>query len=234
MARALGVTEFLNKKFIEYEFEGEWHAALGNPERNFKGIIFGRPKNGKTEFCVRFAKYLTRFDRVLYNSFEQGHSKSLQDAFIRQGMAEVAGKIVVTHKETYAQMFARLKKKKSPRIVFIDSVQYVKFTVDEWVALITAFPKKCFICISHADGEEPKGGVAKAIQYDVDFSIQVKGFAAHCASRFGGGETIIIWPEGHRRYMERQMKHRPAPAPARRTRNNNQAQLPLISEPQKQ
>jgi hypothetical protein len=206
MVRALGVTEFLAKKFDEFDFENEWLEAFGKPEKNFKAIIYGKPKNGKTEFCVRFAKYLTRFGKVLYNSFEQGHSKSLQDAFKRQQMHEVSGKIIITHKESYDKMFERLARKKSPNIVFIDSLQYIKITVDQWVTLTTKFPKKVFIVISHATGDEPKGSTAESVQYDVDMSILVKGFAAHCQSRFGGGDTIVIWEQGHQRWLQLQQK----------------------------
>ncbi len=203
MARALGVTEFLQKKFDEFAFDGQWEEAMGKPEKNFKMIIYGKPKNGKTEFCIQFAKYMTQFGKVLYNSFEQGHSKSLQDAFRRQQMQEVKGRIIVTHKEKYADMFARLKKKKSPQIIFIDSLQYIKLNGDQWKELIEAFPRKVFIVISHANGDEPKGEGAITIQYDVDISVLVKGFAAHCQGRFGGGSEIIIWEEGHQRYLAR-------------------------------
>lgn len=211
MARALGVTEFLSKKFVEYEFTDKWLLAMGKPETNFKMIIYGKPKNGKTEFCIQFAKYMTAFGKVLYNSFEQGHSKSLQDAFVRQNMKEVSGKIIVTHKEKYEEMFIRLRKKKSPNIIFIDSLQYVKLTVEQWKELIEKFPKKVFIVISHASGDEPKGSSAEAIQYDVDISVLVKGFAAHCQGRFGGGDELIIWEEGHRRYLQRINKLKPVP-----------------------
>lgn len=203
MARALGVTEFMAKKFDEFEFTDKWLEAMGKPERNFKMIIYGKPKNGKTEFCIQFAKFMTNFGKVLYNSFEQGHSKSLQDAFRRQNMEEVKGKIIVTHKEKYDEMFARLKRKKSPNIIFIDSLQYIKLSADQWKELIEKFPRKVFIVISHASGDEPKGSSAEAIQYDVDISVLVKGFAAHCQGRFGGGAQLIIWEEGHQRYLKR-------------------------------
>jgi len=204
MKRALGVTEFLSKKFIEFDFENQWLLAMGKPEKNFKAIIYGKPKNGKTEFCIMFAKYLTRFGKVLYNSFEQGHSKSLQDAFVRKNMMDVRGKIIVTHKEKFDQMHHRLKMKKSPNIIFIDSVNHIKLTQEQWKQLTEDFSKKVFIVVSHATGDEPKGGTAEFIQYDVDISILVKGFVAHCQGRFGGGDDIIIWQEGYQRYMARQ------------------------------
>lgn len=220
--RALGVAEFLLKKFNAFVFEGIWLQALGHPEKNFKVIIFGKPKNGKTEFCIMFAKYLTKHGKVLYNSFEQGHSKSLQDAFVRQKMDEVKGNLLITHKEKFDEMFARLKRKKSANIIFIDSVNHIKLTADQWRLLIESFPKKVFIVISHATGDDPKGTTAEFIQYDVDISIQVKGFKAHCQGRFGGGDDIVIWQEGHDRWLAKQSKvKQPKPVPT------PQPQLPL-------
>lgn len=227
MARALGITEFLAKKFTELDFDGIWEKAMGRPESNCKIIIYGKPKNGKTEFCVQLAKYMTRFGKVLYNSFEQGHSKSLQDAFKRQNMNEVKGKLIVTHKERFEEMFKRLKKKKSPYIVFIDSLQYIKLTGEQWKLLIETFPRKIFIVISHAQGDDPKGSSALEIQYDVDISILVKGFCASCQGRFGGGDDIIIWEEGHQRYLRRIAKNKgkepaaPAAAPQPDLFSNN-------------
>ncbi len=209
MARALGVTEFLNKKFLELEFTGKWKDAFGNPERNFKMIVFGKRKNGKTEFVVSFVKFMTTFGRVLYNSFEQGHSRSLQCAYMRQDMKDVSGKVVTTHKEPFESMYYRLKQKKSPQIVVIDSVQHIKMTKDQWQQLVTDFPKKAFIAISHAQGDDPKGEVADFIGYDVDISVLVKGFKAYCQGRYGGGDEIVIWEKGHADYLRRNSKTKP-------------------------
>ncbi|HNP24646.1 MAG TPA: ATP-binding protein [Panacibacter sp.] len=206
MARALNANEFLNKQFQVLPFTGSWLSTFGEPENNFSMIIYGKSGQGKTELCIMFAKYLTRFGRVLYNSFEQGYSKSLQDAIRRQGLDEVSAHILFTHKERYDAMVSRLKKKKSPRIVFIDSVQYIKLAYEQWQELRNLFPKKMFIMIAHAEGDEPKGGPAKAIEFDVDIKVLVKGYQAHPKSRFGGNEPYTIWEEGFHRWLLRQNK----------------------------
>ncbi len=92
--KTIGVSNFINKKFDIFPFEGEWKESFGEPEKNFQMIIYGDPGNGKTEFSVKFAKYLATFGKVLYCSYEQGISKSLQDAIIRNNMEEVTGKIM--------------------------------------------------------------------------------------------------------------------------------------------
>lgn len=207
MARALNAKEFLSKKFETLKFTGEWLATFGEPETNFSMIIYGKSGNGKTEFAVMFAKYLTNFFRTLYDSFEQGFSKSLQDAFRRQKMHEVSDKILLVHKEDYASLIARLAKKKSARIVIIDSVQYIKLTYDQWQYMREKFPNKIFILIAHAEGDEPKGGAAKAIEFDVDIKVLVKGYQAWPKSRFGGNEPYMIWEKGHLNWLSRQNKN---------------------------
>lgn len=206
MGRALNAKEFLNKKFETITFTGDWLASFGEPERNFSMIIYGKSGNGKTEFAIMFAKYLTKFYKTIYDSFEQGFSKSLQDGFRRQKMHEVSDKILLVHKEDYTQLMERLAKKKSPHIVIIDSVQYIKLTYDQWQYMRETFPRKVFILIAHADGDEPKGRHAKDIEFDVDIKVLVKGYQAWPKSRFGGNEPFMIWERGHLNWLSRQNK----------------------------
>jgi hypothetical protein len=206
MARALNANEFLGKKFEELEFNDHWHKSFGNPESNFSVLMYGKPKNGKTEYCTMLAKYMTKFGKVLYNSFEQGFSKSLQDAWRRQKLNEVSNRVLIVHKEPFDAMVARLKKKKSPPTVFIDSLQYIKMTYEQWQYLRNTFPRKRFIMICHAEGDDPKGGAAKAIEYDVDIMVLVKGFEAHPRSRFGGNEPYVFYEQGHINWLKRQGK----------------------------
>ena len=73
--RSIGITEFLDRKFDTYPFDGQFKDTFGEPEKNFKMIVYGKPGNGKTEFGFQLTKYLAQFTRVYYNSFEQGISK---------------------------------------------------------------------------------------------------------------------------------------------------------------
>ena len=47
---------------------------------------------------------------------------------------------------------------------------------------------------------------AKAIEFDVDIKVLVKGYQAHSKSRFGGNEPYTIWEEGFHRWLLRQNK----------------------------
>lgn len=188
-----GINDFLNKKYKELEFDGEWLASFGKPEKNFKCAVSGASGHGKTEFIIKLAKYLARFTKVYYNSHEQKFSKSLRDALHRNNMREVNGKVIFADGESVKQMIDRLSKRNSPGAIIIDSRDYMKLTIDQFIELIETFPHKSFIIICWASGKEPKGQHAKDIEYCCDIKIFVKDFRAHMRSRFGGNKPFVIW-----------------------------------------
>lgn len=191
--RAIGITDFLSRKFDTYPFEGEWAATFGEPEKNFRCLVYGKPGQGKTEFAMKLAKYLAQWRQVYYNSFEQGISKTLQDALRRNDMQEVAGKVVFGDKETVEEMHERLRIKGSPMVVIVDSRDYMNLTGQQYRDLVEAFPRKTFIILCWESGGKPKGEHAKAIEFMVDVKIHVRDFVAHPRSRFGGNQKFVIW-----------------------------------------
>lgn len=195
MRRAYSVQNVLDAKFNTLPFEGKWLDAVGRPELTGTQIIYGPPKNGKTSFAMQYAKYLTNFGRVAYNSVEEGLSLSLQMAMERTGMEEVATRLMLLEKEDVAQMIRRLEKPKSPDVVFIDSVQFLEMRFAQYKELKESFPEKMFVYISHVEGTKPEGNVAKRIWRDANVAWQVEGFKAHPVGRYGGGEPIVVAEE---------------------------------------
>lgn len=191
--RSIGITEFMERKFVTYPFQGAWADTFGEPERNMKVIIWGDPGNGKTEFCIQLAKYMAGFTKVYYNSFEQGVCKTLQDALRRNKMQEVTGRVIFGDQETFEEMIQRLSNKNSPSVCIIDSRDYINLTTAQFKTLIDTFPRKCFILICWQSGGKPRGEYAKQIAYMCDVKIQVRDFAAYPRSRFGGNKKFIIW-----------------------------------------
>jgi len=226
MARALNAKEFLNKKFEVLPFTGKWRDAFGEPETNFSMIIYGKSGNGKTELAVMFMRYMTGFGKCLYDSFEQGFSRSLQDAWRRQKIEDVSNHTLIVHKERFEDLVERLRKKKSPHTVFIDSIQYIKLTYEQWQFLKETFPRKRFIVIAHAQGDDPKGAAAAAIEFDVDIKLLVKGFKVYPKSRFGGNEPFVFYEKGHANWLAKQNKGGVKAAPP----SNKPAELPFTSE----
>ena len=192
--RAIGVKAFIEKSFHTFAFEGEWLDSFGEPEKNFKMIIYGESGHGKTEFNVKFAKYLTTFGKVLYISYEQGISKSLQDSIVRNNMDDVrAGKVMFTSGGLFSEVLDYIKKSKS-RIVIIDSLDYMKLTVEQFKILTKTYPKKAFIIIAWAKNGTPKSQHAKDIEFMVDIKSFVENFTITLPrSRFGGNKPFVIW-----------------------------------------
>ncbi len=196
MRKTIGIKEFLSKKFDTYKIDGKFLNTLGEPEKNFRMIIYGKSGNGKTEFAFQLAKYFASFAKVYYNSFEQGISKTLQDAILRNDMLSVSGRVVFGDKETFEDMKKRLRQKNSPQIVFIDSRDYLNLSKEQFKEITQENPRKAFVIISWEQDGKPKGEHAKAIEYMCDIKIYVKNFIAEPRSRFGGNEPYIIWDKG--------------------------------------
>lgn len=191
--RAIGVKAFIEKSFHTFAFEGEWLDSFGEPEKNFKMICYGGSGEGKTEFMVRFAKYLATFGKVSYISPEQGISKTLQDAIIRNNMDDVAGKVMFVSGGVFADVLEYIKKSKS-RIVIIDSLDYMKLTVEQFKTMIKTFPKKAFIIVAWAKNGKPKLQSAKDIEFMCDIKSLVEDFTITMpTSRFGGNKPFVIW-----------------------------------------
>lgn len=199
--RAISITELEATKFKELAFDGKWKDALGCPELSGTILIYGPPKNGKTYFSLQFAQYLTRFGRVAYDALEMGTGAGLKKAVREIGFNEEEKKrIVLLDREPISELEKRLKKKKSPSIAFVDSLQYTGLSYRQYIEFKERFRNKLLVFISHADGKQPRGEVARSVQYDADIIIRVEGFKAFPAGRYGGGEPLTVWNEGAEKY----------------------------------
>lgn len=193
MKRAYSVDNVLNAKFHTLEFEGQWKDALGCPELSGSWFIYGDIKNGKTSLAMQLAKYLTKFERVLYNSTEEGLSLSMQETYKRFNMKEVSRRMMLRCDTDINELIKKLEEHKSPNIIFIDTIQYMGMIMKDYVKLKKRFPKKLFIYVSHiADNKKPQGQTAKSIFQFSSIAIRVEGFKAFPVGRYGGGKPIII------------------------------------------
>jgi len=198
--RAVSVNELNQYKPRLLEFSGAWFNLLGKPELRGGWLVWGQSGNGKTRFALQLAKYMSGFARVAYNSLEEGISQSMKQAFSEVGMMEASGRIILLDQEPIAELIARLKKPKSPRIVFIDSLQYTGMNYADYKRLKDLFKDKLFILVSHAEGRDPAGRVAKSIRFDANVKIRIEGFRAFAISRYGGGLYYDVWPDEAKSY----------------------------------
>lgn len=205
--RAISNRNILDAKFQTADFTGEWLASFGRPALSGIWMIYGASGSGKTTFILQLCKYLTNFGKVAYDSLEQGFSLSMQIAWRRVHMEDVGDRIVLLDKEQQQPLRMRLKKRKSPDIVVIDSVKYVLgFKLSDLMSLKHDFPDKLFIFIAHEKNGEPDGAVSGAIKYDADIKIRTEGYKAFVTTRYEdaehgeGGADFIIWEKGAKEY----------------------------------
>ncbi|SMO48435.1 DNA repair protein RadA [Solitalea koreensis] len=197
MARALSVSDLLNKKYKSFDFQGDWYDAFENPETTGVWFIWGNSGNGKTSFTLQLCKELTRFGRVAYNSLEEGDAKTMQNAFRKTGMASVKKKLLLLC-EPIDELSVRLDKPKSPSFVVIDSWQYAGLSFAKYLEFKKKHKNKLLIFISQADGKQPSGRAAKSVMYDASLKIWVEGYKAFSKGRYIGpnGGSYTIWHEG--------------------------------------
>ena len=194
--RAYSADDVLSLKRDICEFDGQWLEAVGNPELKGTWCIGGLPKNGKTSFTMQLAKYLTKWHLVAYDSIEEGVSASFAETLRRCKMDEVKlNRFMVLNGEDIKDLERRLSKRKSPKVVIIDSIQFLGLDTATYLRLKRRFPEKLFIYITHLQGQYPEGKTALKIWRDSDVVIKVEGFRAYPTSRYGGGKPITISEE---------------------------------------
>ena len=194
--RARTYTDLMRQKVNELDFEGDWLKSFGKPEITGTWLIWGNPGNGKTRFALQLCRYFASFVRVAYNSLEEGDSKSIRQAIIEVGMNDVKNNFMLLDSEPIEELKVRLRRRKSPDVIFIDSWQYTGLNYSEYKKLRAEFRHKLFILVSHAEGKNPEGRTAKSIRYDSFVKVWVEGYKAFPASRYGGNEPYTIWDYG--------------------------------------
>lgn len=206
MGKALSNRNVCDANFEVANFTGAWLASLGKPELRGAWIIYGESGSGKTHFALRLLAYITNFvEHGAYNTIEQGLSLSFQRSWNEAGMSEVGSKVLVYNKEQMPELCERLRKRRSPQVIVIDSITaLIGFTRQTFAQLLDEFPSKLFIFIAHEEGGKPHPAIAKHVRKLSEIKIRVEGFKAYPTTRFatkdGGGAEYVIWPEGAARY----------------------------------
>ena len=203
LRRAYSPAEVLAIKNPAFAFTGAWEASLGRPAKSGTWLVWGHSGNGKTSFVMQLAKYLCKFERVIYDSLEESTGLSVQKSLRRHGMTDVSRRFIILDREPIDALCERLRRKKSPGVVIVDSLQYSGLTYTAYKRLKEEFGRsKLFVFVSHAAGSRPEGRVGCKLEYDVDVKIFVEGFKASCKSRFMDrpGVPFVIWDEGAIKY----------------------------------
>lgn len=186
MAKTISVEALLKRKYPTHDLDREWVSAIGQPEKNFKALVYGHPGSGKTTFVLKLCKELSKHGKVYYNSIEQGEGKSLQDVVSLVDFSEAnTNNIKFGDRHSFTEMMEKLQVNRASFVV-IDSLQYINLTTNQYKQMIAEHPRKAFIIISwEGSAGRPKGEFAKSILYMVDIKIHVKAGIATAQSRFG-------------------------------------------------
>ena len=176
--------------------------SFGQLVEGFIMVVWGQSGAGKSNFLMAFLKCLAVFGKVLYIGLEEGTEASMQikvlnhlDIDLHKGKIEFAD-----HEMTLAELNKRLAKKRKPKWVIIDSLQYWDINYPQYKKLKEDNKGVGFIFISHANGKKPEGKTAGKICYDAGIKVYVEGYVAQVVSRYGGNKPYIIWEEGAKRY----------------------------------
>ena len=106
----------------------------------------------------------------------------------------------------YDSPFFRLRKRKSPDVVVIDSITaLVGFNRASFMELINEFPDKLFIFVAHEDNNKPYPAIAQHVRKLSEVKIRVEGYKAFITTRFQGnngegGADFVIWEQGAQEY----------------------------------
>lgn len=200
MKKALSMVDLMRKNREVYAFEGALQEAFGQPEQNGVWFIWGRSGNGKTSFVLQLCKELTRYGKVAYDSLEEGDSLTMQNALMRVGMGDVGRRFILLN-ESLKELDTRLKRRRSPDIVVVDSFQYAHIDLKQYEEFIEQHKNKLIIFVSQADGLKPWGRTAQSAMYSASLKIWVEGYRAISKGRYRGNlGYYTIWAERAEEY----------------------------------
>lgn len=204
MKKALSMVDLMRKNREVYAFEGALQEAFGQPEQNGVWFIWGRSGNGKTSFVLQLCKELTRYGKVAYDSLEEGDSLTMQNALMRVGMGDVGRRFILLN-ESLKELDTRLKRRRSPDIVVVDSFQYAHIDLKQYEEFIEQHKNKLIIFVSQADGLKPWGRTAQSAMYSASLKIWVEGYRAISKGRYRGNlGYYTIWAEKADEYWNKQ------------------------------
>lgn len=193
MGRSLTVGNVYAKTFKTYKFDGIWRDVFGDIEQNGVILIWGNEKNGKTWFALKFADYLSSFERVLYVSAEEGVSMNLQDTLKRIGVHYGNRCLHLEEYLSIEELDHKISKRQSARIVFVDNMTIYNDELKNGMfrKLVNKHSGKLFIFLAHEERGEPYTATAKLAKKLAKVVIYVEGLRCSVAGRVPGGVLDI-------------------------------------------
>ncbi len=176
--------DFSDLEFDTIGLRGKWYHLIGDPSPNFKGMVSGKPKLGKSTLCIEFAGYLARHHgKVLFVAKEEGLDYTLQQKLNDKDIAHPNLDVASILPESLTKY----------DFIFIDSVTRMGLKPEDLTKLEQAYPTKAFIYVFQTTKDGRFRG-ANSFQHNVDVVIDVpeKGKAVQMGRFNQGGEMNIF------------------------------------------
>ena len=151
--RALSVGNLLDKKYKVFEFDGLYQKAFGNPERNGCWLIYGKEKNGKTWFALLLAQLLSKFEKVLYVSAEEGTGLAFQESVKRAQLPDRNSALGFVEYTGLHELRDKIKSRKAAKVIVIDNctVYVDELRANDLRKLLLEFEDKLFVFLAHEE-----------------------------------------------------------------------------------
>jgi predicted ATP-dependent serine protease len=184
MAREIfNIKTIREKKFHRLELISEYAELMGIPEKKFISIFYGESGSGKSVYVLRFANYFAKnFGKVLYNSHEEKVNQTIQDRINNFNID--AQRLWVANGISFERMCEYIEKNYY-RLIIIDSVKYMNFTIDQLKELRERFAKRqlSVIMVDFGDSKgKPASG--KDLIHASDVKMYFKNGRVHSTSRY--------------------------------------------------
>lgn len=177
--------------YDELPFTGKWEHFVGRPARNFHAAVWGKPKMGKSYLCIDFAKYLSKFGKVLYVAAEEGFSATLKKKIVDFGLQDANVDFA-----NYRDFNSIYKAARSGEydFIFIDSVNFVNIEPHEIRQMKQAAPDTGFVTIQQATKQGYARGSMENL-HDADIIIEVIDGVAYAQGRFGPPSEMPVFEQ---------------------------------------
>jgi len=174
--------QLIDMRFETWKFQGRWLEFMGAPSVTFHLAVFGLPGNGKSTFCIQFAKYLAdNFGKTIFISSEEGYSVTLQQKLVNSNAQAINLDVADFRSGDDIIRDAQLGKY---HFIFLDSLDRMNIDADKLRMLRAKYKNVAFITIS----QSTKGGLMRGSQeiaHDCDILVSVENlFAITMKNRF--------------------------------------------------
>lgn len=193
MKRTITIRNIYDKDYETLLLDGIWAEVLGEPESNGAWLIYGRDKNGKTWLALMLALYLSRQKKVLYISAEEGAGLAFRETLLRVGADIADTNFHLLEYESFENLDTRLRKRRSPEIVFIDNLTMYQDELKKSALtnFLAKYPRKLFVFLAHEERGEPYTAAAKLCSKLAKVRFHVKGLSCNVNGRVPGGVLMI-------------------------------------------